>query len=82
MRVLTLIFLLVISGCAKNMHTHEINHCGGIDIPICNVEVEGEMSLEDQEKLIKHINHTTNLKPLIKNENNNNMHELFKVFNY
>ena len=54
MRVFILIFLLVVSGCAKNTHTHEINHCNGIDIPICKVEVEGEMSLEDQEKLIKH----------------------------
>ena len=54
MRVFILIFLLVVSGCANRTHTHEINHCGGIDIPICNVEVDGEMSLEDQEKLIKH----------------------------
>ncbi len=48
MRVLTLIFLLVISGCAKNMHTHEINHCGGIDIPICYEEVEGKRSLDEE----------------------------------
>ena len=44
----------MISGCAKNSHTHTLNHCGGIDIPVCEYEVEGEMSLEEQEKIMKH----------------------------
>ena len=54
MRVILIITLLVISGCAKNSHTHTLNHCGGIDIPVCEYEVEGEMSLEEQEKVFKH----------------------------
>ena len=52
MRVFVIITLLIMCGCSKNTHT--LNHCGGIDIPVCEYEVEGEMSLEDQEKLIKH----------------------------
>ena len=54
MKVFLIIILFIISGCAKKMHTHEINHCGGIDIPVCEYEVKGEMSLEEQEKLFKH----------------------------
>ena len=52
MRVFVIITLLIMSGCAKNTHT--LNHCGGIDIPICEYEVEGKMSAEDQEKIIKY----------------------------
>ena len=52
MRVLVIIALLIMCGCSKNTHT--LNHCGGIDIPVCEYEVEGEMSLEEQEKMFKH----------------------------
>ena len=52
MRVFVIIALLIMCGCSKNTHT--LNHCGGIDIPVCEYEVEGEMSLEEQEKLFKH----------------------------
>ncbi len=48
MKVFLIITLIVISGCAKNSHTHTINHCGGIDISICEVEVEGKRSLDDE----------------------------------
>ena len=48
MRVIICITLFVISGCAKNTHTHEINHCGGVDIPICYAEVEGKRSLDEE----------------------------------
>ena len=50
MRVFVIITLLIMCGCSKNTHT--LNHCGGIDIKVCEYEVEGEMSLEEQEKLI------------------------------
>ena len=47
MRVfLLLIVMLVVTNCATN--SHEINHCNGIDIPICYEEVEGKMSLDEQ----------------------------------
>ena len=52
MRIFFLFIILTLCGCAKNTHT--LNHCGGIDIPICEYEVEGEMSAEDQQKVIKH----------------------------
>ena len=52
MRVFVIITLLIMCGCSKNTHT--LNHCGGIDIPVCEYEVEGEMSLEEQEKVFKH----------------------------
>ena len=52
MRIFFLFIFLTLCGCAKNTHT--LNHCGGIDIPICEYEVEGKMSAEDQEKIIKH----------------------------
>ena len=52
MRVFVIIALLIMCGCSKNTHT--LNHCGGIDIPVCEYEVEGEMSLEEQEKVFKH----------------------------
>ena len=52
MRVFVIIALLIMCGCSKNTHT--LNHCGGIDIKVCEYEVEGEMSLEEQEKLFKH----------------------------
>ena len=52
MRVFVIITLLIMCGCSKNTHT--LNHCGGIDIPICEYEVEGKMSAEDQEKIIKY----------------------------
>ena len=52
MRVFVIIALLIMCGCSKNIHT--LNHCGGIDIPVCEYEVEGEMSLEEQEKVFKH----------------------------
>ena len=42
------LFIFFLCGCAKNTHT--LNHCGGIDIPVCEYEVEGKMSAEDQEK--------------------------------
>ena len=45
MRVFFLFIFLTLCGCAKNTHT--LNHCGGIDIPICDYEVEGKMSAED-----------------------------------
>ena len=56
MRVfLLLIVMLVVTNCATN--SHEINHCGGIDIPICYKEIEGHRSLDDeiefQEKQMK-----------------------------
>jgi len=51
-RVFVIITLLIMCGCSKNTHT--LNHCGGIDIPICEYEVEGKMSAEDQEKIIKY----------------------------
>ena len=38
--------MLVVSSCTTNSHT--INHCHGIDIPICYEEVEGKMSLDEQ----------------------------------
>ena len=41
-----LIVMLVVSSCATNSHT--INSCGGIDIPICEHEVEGQRSLDDE----------------------------------
>ena len=41
-----LIVMLVVSACATNSHT--INHCGGVDIPICEVEVEGQRSLDEE----------------------------------
>ena len=47
-KLLLLIVLLVASSCATNSHT--INSCGGIDIPICEHEVEGERSREDEIK--------------------------------
>ena len=43
---LLLIVMLVVSSCTTNSHT--INHCGGIDIPICEHEVEGQRSLDDE----------------------------------
>ena len=47
MRVLLLlIVLLVASSCATNTHT--INTCGGIDIKICEHEVEGARSYKDE----------------------------------
>ena len=47
MRVyLLLLVMLVVTNCATN--SHEINHCGGIDIPICYKEVEGHRSLNDE----------------------------------
>ena len=47
MRVLLLlIVMLVVSSCTTNSHT--INHCHGIDIPICNHEVKGQRSLDDE----------------------------------
>ena len=52
MRIFVIITLLIMCGCSKNTHT--LNHCGGIAIPVCEYEVEGEMSIEDQEKIIKH----------------------------
>ena len=52
MRVFVIITLLIMCVCSKNTHT--LNHCGGIDIPVCEYEVEGEMSLEEQEKVFKH----------------------------
>ena len=52
MRVFAIITILIMCGCSKNTHT--LNHCGGIDIPVCEYEVEGEMSLEEQEKVFKH----------------------------
>ena len=52
MRVFVIITLLIMCGCSKNSHT--LNHCGGLDIKVCEYEVEGEMSLEEQEKLFKH----------------------------
>ena len=52
---LLLIVMLVVSSCTTNSHT--INHCGGIDIPICEKEVEGKRNLPDeiefQEKQMK-----------------------------
>jgi len=51
-RVFVIITILIMCGCTKNTHT--LNHCGGIDIPVCEYEVEGEMSLEEQEKVFKH----------------------------
>ena len=45
-KLLLLIVLLVASSCATNSHT--INSCGGIDIPICEVEVEGQRSLDEE----------------------------------
>ena len=59
MRVfLLLIVMLVATNCATNNHnTHKINHCDGIDIPICWVEVEGKRThneeIEFQEKQFK-----------------------------
>ena len=55
MRVfLLLIVMLVVSSCTTNSHT--INHCG-IDIPICEHEVQGARTLPDeiefQEKQMK-----------------------------
>ena len=38
--------LLVASSCATNSHT--INSCGGIDIPICEHEVQGARTLTDE----------------------------------
>ena len=43
---LLLIVMLVVSSCTTNSHT--INHCGGIDIPICKKEVEGKRNLPDE----------------------------------
>ena len=52
---LLLIVMLVVSSCTTNSHT--INHCGGIDIPICEHEVQGARTLPDeiefQEKQMK-----------------------------
>ncbi len=51
---LLLIVMLVVSSCTTNSHT--INHCG-IDIPICEHEVQGARTLPDeiefQEKQMK-----------------------------
>ena len=52
MKSFFLVIFLTLCGCVKNTHT--LNHCGGIDIPICEYEVEGKMSAEYQEKIIKH----------------------------
>ena len=41
-----LIVMLVVSSCATNSHT--INSCGGIDIPICEHEVQGARTLTDE----------------------------------
>ena len=43
---LLLIVLLVVSSCATNSHT--INSCNGLDIPICEHEVEGKRNLPDE----------------------------------
>ena len=63
-KLFLLIVLLVASSCATNSHT--INSCGGIDIPICEHEVEGERSREDEikfqeDKLRQSILRTLNL---------------------
>ena len=52
MRRLVLIFLLLVSGCS-NKNTHYIYPCG-VEVASCKVEVEGKMSLEEQEKIMKH----------------------------
>ena len=57
MRVsLLLIVLLVVSSCATNSHT--INSCNGLDLPICEHEVQGARTLPDeiefQEEEMKH----------------------------
>ena len=53
-KLLLLIVMLVVSSCTTNSHT--INHCG-IDIPICEHEVQGARTLPDeiefQEKQMK-----------------------------
>ena len=47
MRVsLLLIVLLVVSSCATNSHT--INSCNGLDLPICEHEVQGARTLTDE----------------------------------
>ena len=45
-KLFLLIVLLVASSCATNSHT--INSCGGIDIPICEHEVQGARTLTDE----------------------------------
>ncbi len=39
------------TGCSTNTHT--LNHCGGIDIPVCKYQVEGQIPEEEQLKLQK-----------------------------
>ena len=48
MKVMLIITLFFISGCAKNNYTQKINHCGGIDIPICYVDVDMEKSTRQE----------------------------------
>ena len=53
MKAILIVILFIMGGCAMNKHTHEINHCGGIDIPICYVEVEGQRNLDEEIELLK-----------------------------
>ena len=58
MRVLLFIILIVLCGCSNKSHTHTVNACNGIRIPVCEVEVQGARTLTDeiefQEEEMKH----------------------------
>ena len=53
MKIILILFLTILCGCS-NKNTYKVNHCGGIDIPICYYETDSPINLEEQEKIIKY----------------------------
>ena len=38
----------MLCGCSNKTHTHTVNACNGIRIPVCEVEVQGARNLTDE----------------------------------
>ena len=38
----------MLCGCSNKSHTHTVNACNGIRIPVCEVEVQGARTLTDE----------------------------------